>query len=271
MQPPVPPRTSAQAPCVDDRIARDLALTLKWFPVTDSSRVVVWFTRHHGRLSTLIKGAQRPKSWTLGQYDHFYTCELLFYRRSSDDLHVFKECAPLKRRGGLRQNWRGCAAASHIADLLYRVSPPLAASPPLFDLTSQVLDCLAEGENTPALLFWYELQLLRELGLAPDLSAGKPGEAHFAYEEGRVVPNLAPTSPPGSAQRSDKGGRISGGVLALMRRLLEIRSPLELQRLRLMPVQVQEIAAHLDRFSAWHLDLPLPSRNLALDLMTRVN
>lgn len=263
MHPPLFESPNADLPCVDERIARDLALTLKWFPVTGSSRVVVWFTRHHGRLSTLIKGAQRPKSWTLGQYDYFYTCELLFYRRASEDLHIFKECAPLKRRGGLRQNWRGCAAASHIADLLYRVSPPLAVSAPLFDLTSLVLDCLAAGEKSPALLFWYELQLLRELGVAPDLSGKPSGEVHFAYEEGRVVSGKPPSS--------SRAAPLSGGVLALMRRLLEIPSPMEIQRLRLMPGQVQEMSAHLERFTAWHLDLPMPSRDLALEFMTRVN
>ena len=109
---------------LSDPVVSDEALVLRWFPVTDTSRVVVWFTARHGRISTLIKGSQRPKSWLLGQYDLFYTCELLFYAKANEDLHMIRECAPLAPRSGLRQNWRACAAASFVADLLYRISPP---------------------------------------------------------------------------------------------------------------------------------------------------
>jgi DNA repair protein RecO (recombination protein O) len=242
-------------------IARDHAIVLRWYPVTDTSRVVVWFTRHHGRLSTLIKGALRPKSFVLGQYDLFHTCELLFYTRSSDDLHIFRECSPLRRRSPLRHDWRACAAASFVADLLHRASPPLAAAEALFDLASLCLDQLASGHASPALLFWYELRLLHELGLAPDLGDSPLANAIFDHRDGRIIP---PGTPP-SAHASP----ISGGALAILRHLVDTSAPADLRRLRLSPGQIREIAGHLDLFATWHLDLRLPSRALALDLLTR--
>jgi len=245
----------------DERVARDEALVLRWYPVTDTSRIVVWFTRRHGKISTLIKGSQRPKSWVLGQYDLFYTCELLFYRFAREDLHNFKECSPLKRRSALRQNWRGCAAASCITDLLLRVTPPGAVSEALYDLTSRSLDLCTRPDPSPALLFWYELHLLRELGLAPDLGGSLLPDAQFAYEEGRVLPIQQVRSPHASA--------ISGGAWALLRRLLEEEDPANLSRIRLLPEQIREISRHLERFTTWHLDHPVPARALALDLMTR--
>lgn len=244
-----------------DPILRDEALVLRWYPVTDSSRIVVWFTRHHGRVSTLIKGAQRPKSWTLGQFDLFYTCELLFYRHAREDLHHFKECSPLRRRRALRQNWRGCAAASCIADLLYRVTPPAAISETLYDLSSRALDRCAQPDIAPALLFWYELHLLQELGLAPDLGDTLHPQARFAYEEGRVLP--------ADRVRSPHAAALSGGVWALLRRLSAETDPAALSRIRILPEQTREIALHLERFATWHLDHPIPSRALALDLMLR--
>lgn len=245
----------------DERFSKDEALVLRWYPVTDTSRVVVWFTRHHGRVSTLIKGSQRPKSWVLGQYDLFYTCELLFYNRAREDLHIFKECSPMERRTGLRRNWRGCAAASHIAALLARVAPPLADCEPLYALASNCLDLLAKGETSPSLLFWFELGVLRELGHAPDLDAPK-AEAHtFAYDTGRVVP--------GKRGPDARNAPVSGGSLAILRRLASNDSPSVFRGLRLSPEQTREIATHLNRFTAWHLDLDLPSRDIALDLMAR--
>lgn len=247
---------------MDERILRDQALVLRWYPVTDTSRVVVWFTRHTGKLSTLIKGAQRPKSWVLGQYDLFYTCELLFYALAREDLHHFKECSPLKRRRGLRTNWRGCAAASYITDLLQRTTPPRAAHTPLYDLTSDTLDLFARGESSPLLLFWYELRLLRELGLAPDLGTAPIPEPVFAYEAGRILPRAA-------APRNILAPPVTGGTLALLRTLLAEPLPAALTRIRILPEQLRELSAHLEHFITWHLDQPPAARRIALDLMLR--
>ncbi len=84
-------------------IARARAIVLRVFPYSNTSRVVSWLTADHGRVATLIKGSQRPKSLFLGQYDLFYTCELLFYRHERDGLHIARECTPLTRRDRLRR------------------------------------------------------------------------------------------------------------------------------------------------------------------------
>lgn len=242
-------------------ILKDHGIVLRWFPVTDTSRVVVWFTERHGRLSTLIKGSQRSKSWMLGQYDLFYTCEVLFYGRAREDLHILRECSPVERRSAFRRQWRCCAGASFVADLLYRVSPPLAAASPLYALATRTLDQLS-GQAEPALLFWFELHLLRGLGVVPELTAADSGTGLFLdIEAGRIVP--------AGGGRSPRSAPVSGGVLALMRRLLELEEPASALRLKFRPEQIRELAGHLERFTAWHLDVSLPSRGLALDLMTR--
>ncbi|MDF3129990.1 DNA repair protein RecO [Kiritimatiellaeota bacterium B1221] len=242
-------------------IVKDEALVLRWFPVTDSSRVVVWFTTKYGRISTLIKGSQRPKSWLLGQYDLFYTCELLFYARSNEDLHMIRECYPINRRPAFRNNWRACAGASFVSDLLYRISPPMAVANELYTFATQTLDHLEAGNINPALLFWFELKVLDDLGLAPDLSQDFPHPFVFDYRSGRPLPtdqNIHPESLP-----------LSRGCLSLLRNFLEMDSPEQAIRLRLQTDQIREISRHLDRFSEWHLDLRLPSRAKALELMIR--
>lgn len=246
---------------LSDPVVAEEALVLRWFPVTDTSRVVVWFTARHGRISTLIKGSQRPKSWLLGQYDLFYTCELLFYRKASEDLHLIRECSPLNARPGLRRNWRACAAASFVADLLYRISPPLAAATEIFHLASETLDHLRGDFINPALLFWFELKVLQDLGLAPNLTADRQGPWVFDFQEGRIC-----------AAGQEKNARalpITPGSLSALRTLSESASAQKCARLRLQPAQIKEIARLLNAFSEWHLDLSLPSRQRALELMMR--
>ncbi|MGA0368724.1 MAG: DNA repair protein RecO [Kiritimatiellia bacterium] len=242
-------------------ILKDEALVLRWFPVTDSSRVVVWFSSSYGRVSTLIKGSQRPKSWLLGQYDLFYTCELLFYAHANEDLHLIRECSPLNTRPALRRDWRACAGASFVADLLYRISPPQAAAWEIYRLGSLTLDQLAGGNSSPALLFWFELKILQDLGVSPDFSLESDRAGSFDYRAGRIRS--------GTENPDPNSHRISGGVLSLFRTLSGMDTPEKCGRIRLSPEQIREGSHHLNCFTEWHLDLRLPSRNRALDLIQR--
>ena len=63
--------------------------------------MVSWLTPDTGVVSTVVKGAVRPKSAFLGQYDLFYECELVYYVRERGDAHAIREVSPLKMREGL--------------------------------------------------------------------------------------------------------------------------------------------------------------------------
>ncbi|MFT7513959.1 MAG: DNA repair protein RecO (recombination protein O), partial [Candidatus Omnitrophota bacterium] len=172
------------------------AIVLKWHPVTNTSRIVIWFTRSHGRVTTIIKGCQRPNSLFLGQFDLFYTCELLYYLKEHNDLHHTKECSPFKRRDNLRTDWRAAAAASFFTDIVLRVCPPRAAHPDIYDLLDQALDEINVNGINFAIFFWFELKLLQLLGHAPqmahciDCQKEQPLAAQrirLAYERGAIL------------------------------------------------------------------------------------
>ena len=73
------------------------ALCLAVHPWSRTSHIVRWLTPR-GTLATLVKGAVRPKSAFLGQYDLNYTCELVYYARARGELHALRECVPRERR-----------------------------------------------------------------------------------------------------------------------------------------------------------------------------
>ena len=90
-------------------IVKTQAIVLRMIPFSETSRVVLWLTRDHGKIATIIKGAHRRRSPFVGQVDLFYTCELLVYLRLFRGLHIVKECSPLKPRTPLRSRWRATA------------------------------------------------------------------------------------------------------------------------------------------------------------------
>jgi len=166
------------------------AICLAIRPWSRTSHVVIWLTGA-GRVATLVKGAVRPKSAFLGQYDMNYTCEILYYARARGELHALKECSPLNRRDSLRGDYRALA----LADYFRLTAGELASSGPegaeWMDLLGGALDSLAgreENSQSDALrrLIRFEMDVLELSGLLPELSEGAEDGAFQLRGERRI-------------------------------------------------------------------------------------
>ena len=131
-------------------IIKTQAIALNIWPFSESSHIVNWLTVDHGKIATIIKGAQRPRNIFLGQYDLFYTCELLFYLRLFQGLHIVKECFPLKHRSAFRTYWPGTACASYFAGLAGKIAPFYAPQRNIYTLLDAALDFFSAEENPPS-------------------------------------------------------------------------------------------------------------------------
>jgi DNA repair protein RecO (recombination protein O) len=172
-------------------IVRATAIPLAIHPYASTSRIVHWLTRHHGKISTLLKGALRPKSPFLGEFELFGTSELLYFSHHSSTLHTGKECALLQPRTGFRTDWRAMQAASYLTALFNKTTPEDAPHPELFELFEELLD-FAEGYGRfPQFLPWAELQFCHHHGHAPQLGncllcSAKTG-LRFCASQGGIV------------------------------------------------------------------------------------
>ena len=157
--------------------AEAVCLTIR--PFSRTSHVVNWLT-DAGCVATLVKGAVRPKSAFLGQYDLNYTCEIVYYARAHGELHALREASPLKRRDALRGDYRALALAEHFRYLAGLLAPTGAEAAEWLRLVGGSLDALAaragrtrlESGAALAQLLAYELAVLELVGLKPELSEG---------------------------------------------------------------------------------------------------
>lgn len=152
-------------------IVRTTAIPLAIFPYSSTSRIVHWITRHQGKISTLLKGALRPKSPFLGEYELFSTSELLYFPKRTETLHTAKECAILQRRDTFRTDWRAMQAASYLTLLVNRATPDESPQPELFTFHEILLDWAAEHGRNPHFLPWAELRFCDHFGQAPNLQS----------------------------------------------------------------------------------------------------
>ena len=142
------------------------AVCLDIRPWSRTSHVVTWLTPV-GKVATVVKGAVRPKSAFLGQYDLNYTCDILYYARARGELHALRDCVPLEMREPLRGNYRALAMAGYFRQLVGELAPAGPDCRPWYDLLSSTLSSLIPH---PSSMVLFELKVLELAGLRPDFS-----------------------------------------------------------------------------------------------------
>lgn len=151
------------------------AICLAINPWSQTSHVVHWLAPH-GTVGTIVKGAVRPKSAFLGQYDLNYTCEIVYYARAKGELHPLREATPLALREELRANYRALALAGYYRHLTEKLAPCGPDAADWFALLEHSLDMLLAARSfTPGdylrQMLTFELEALHRFGLAPEIEA----------------------------------------------------------------------------------------------------
>jgi len=147
------------------------AICLSVRPWSRTSHVVAWLTPA-GRVTTVVKGAVRPKSAFLGQYDLNYTCEIVYYARAKGEVHALRECVPLTLRERLRSDYRALVLADYCRALVERLAPQGPDCLAWFALLTKALDA---GRSDIAALVAFERRVLGLMGLEPEIAAGTDG------------------------------------------------------------------------------------------------
>ena len=149
---------------------RAQGIVLRVYPLTETSLIIRWLTRELGRLSTVAKGARRPKSSFRGKLDLFYRADLIFGRSRRSELHTLREVSLRQTHPFLRKELRYLQQASYCSALIEQVTETETPMPATFDLFSDLLNHLGAQPFAPQTVFAFELKLLNELGLKPDLT-----------------------------------------------------------------------------------------------------
>jgi DNA repair protein RecO (recombination protein O) len=279
-------------------IAKTEAIALRIAPFSNTSHVVTWLTPTHGRIATVIKGACRPKSPVFGQYDLGYLCELLFYERDHNGIHIVKECSTIDSRGHCRGNWQLTAAIGYLCHLASVATPDGAHAPDVYHLLEGTLNRVADRgtpgdrdtEPPPAvplsptlpapsapsdlspLLFWFELQLLELLGIPPQLQrctachqSSLPSLTTFSARSGGAVCTACV-----SKGRTSANTPLPGDALAMLRRWQTAPTFEVLTTIAWTRPQQQQIRSLLGAFLIHHLDLAPECRSVAYSMLDTV-
>jgi DNA repair protein RecO (recombination protein O) len=190
-----------------NRLADEPAFVLHSYPFRETSLLVEVFSRQHGRVPLVARGARRPKSAVRGLLMNFQPLSLSWFGK-----HEVRTLHSAEWQGGqpLLQGTAlmcGFYLNELLLNLMVRDDPHVS----LFDYYQHTLQRLAHGADMASTLRCFEKHLLQELGYALllDHEAGsdKPIDVALTYryvvERGVVRENAG----------TEEGLQISGKTL----------------------------------------------------------
>jgi DNA repair protein RecO len=210
-------------------VERTTGIVLRTRPLTETSLIVQWLTPDLGRLATVAKGARRPKSAFRGQIDIFHLAEFSFARSRRSELHTLREVRLLESNAALRPELAWLQQAAYCAALIEQTTETETPLPALYEQVIQLLRELPRHPARPETIFAFEMKLLEELGLKPELEQTSLGAGTRLFLERFIVTDWP-----------------------------------DVFRLRLSAAQEKEIQQYLHGFLVYHLGKAPRGRNAAL-------
>jgi DNA repair protein RecO (recombination protein O) len=168
------------------RVLLEPSWVLKASPYGDSSLLVEAFSRSHGRVGLVARGARSAKSRPRALLQAFRP--LLLSWNESGDLGTLTGV----EAHGVAQEYRGEVIFSgwYLNELLMRLLQRHDAHPASFDAYGEALAALPE-QGEPALRR-FELQLLADLGFGLDLPPDLESDRRYRYHRGEGPVPAAP-------------------------------------------------------------------------------
>lgn len=244
------PAARVRTPEREHKVTEQPGFVLHSYPYKETSLIVDVFTRDHGRVPLIAKGAKRPHSKLRGALQTFQPLQLGWSGKAEVRTLVSAEWV-----GGLRPLERSALLCGfYLNELLVKLLARDDPHPKLFDHYVAALNQLAHDEPPTIVLRQFELALLKETGVAASLAAcARTGEA--VRPDGLYV--VEPDRGPREALASDTMPVVAG------RTLLDMEAGDYAD-----PVTQQQSKFLMRHLLAYHLGgMPLNTRQILIDLL----
>jgi len=179
-------------------------VVLRLIPYGDADQVATLYTRDHGRITALARGARRSKRRFGAGLGQLVVSQLGLRPRTRGDLWTLESAQIVEDFTALAGDVGAFAHASYAVELLRELTPAEVPEPALLDLVIELHRSLAAGGPSPSVLRAFELALLAAIGSAPVLDAcascgrndelDQGGTVFDAGRGGVICPRCAPAS-----------------------------------------------------------------------------
>lgn len=238
-------------------IVRTEALVLRSMDYGETSRIVTLFTRAHGRIATIAKGARLPKSRFGSSLQPMSYAQVVLYYKATRGLQTLTESAHIQRFPHIGRDLEKLSVGLRLVELVYALLHEEEANPAVFNLLLSMLRCLDEAEaRATNLLPYFQLRLAAALGFAPAIERTS---VEALSEEGGLL-NLERGAVLPTHEAAGRAG-LRASRTALRAFAILARADLDaVMRMRLSIEARAEVDALVEAYLRYHLQGAYPGR-----------
>ena len=197
----------------------DTGFILRKIPYSESSFILKAYTREHGLLSFMAKGAKKQSSRLHGLLEPGIRLQFLFPATARGELRILSDVALLQDHPGVRGDLVKHALAQAIGEVLLRYVPDEARAPDFHDALGRALErldvCPPERRAVEACFATWLLEFCRASGFQPQFRFCVRCDARvdgatvpFALDRGGPVCARCSVAHAERAARHDEGGTV---------------------------------------------------------------
>ena len=240
------------------RTYRATGLTLRRSPLREADLLSVMYTREHGKLELLARGAQRLTSKLMGHLEPLTLVRVSVARgRSMDQI---TEAEVVNGFSSAKDGYENAARGLYVAELIDGFSALSAANEELFILAVQTLEALGTTSDPDLGLRYFDLQLLRLSGFMPELYNCVECGEELEPERHRYAAGAGGTLCVDCGPADIVVRPLSLGALKLLRLLHRTRSVADLPQVAISPSLEREVRETLSVTLQYWLDRRVKSQ-----------
>jgi len=147
------------------------AVVLKSFPYGETSIIARCYTKDHGKVSLIVKGARRKKSPMAAYFQPMNYLDIVYYYRQTRNLQSVSKASFVEIWSDLNQDLKKISHGLAVIELTEKTNTDNDPHPELFEELVAVLSAFNSSKLRLNLIFWYyQIKLLSILGFKPDFN-----------------------------------------------------------------------------------------------------
>ena len=145
------------------------AILLRSLDYGESDRIVTFYTRDHGKLRGIAKGARRSRKRFANTLELFCCSHIVFSRKGRDSLALIEESRVHRHFENIRQDLEKTLMSSYLIELTDQFTLEDKKNVELFQLLYDFLEQIDGDDCAETLLRFFEIRLLKCVGYQPVL------------------------------------------------------------------------------------------------------
>jgi len=238
-------------------ILKTEAIVLKTYDVRETSRIAVFFTRDHGKVTGILKGIRKDHKKFGSSLDTFTVNDIVYYWHPHSEVHLVGQCDLTMFFFPIRQNIVKSMAANYSLELVNKIMPAEEPNRKVYDLLLNFLTLLQSEKDINRLVHIFQVKILDLSGFRPHIDSCVScqkridHEARFSMKWGGLLC--------ASCHGQDSSATmVSRGAVASLNHLQKNDWEKSL-RLKLSEGIQKELKYALNSFLVFHLERPLKS------------